>query len=71
MLPGIDPAYLDEGYCRTIVAGLTRLLPKGLGESQGLHLGGGAASIPNFLCHKFPQATQTIVEISKSVIVNC
>ena len=69
LLPGIDPLFLDEGYCRLIVTGLSRML--NLRQSKGLHLGVGGAVIPKYLRQNFPELRQVLVDISKSVLKNC
>jgi hypothetical protein len=59
MVTGIDIDYLDEGYCRSIVSGLSYFLR--IEEGKGLHLGGGGCTISKFLYHKCSNLFQTIV----------
>jgi spermidine synthase len=68
-VPGVSTVHLDEGYCRTVVAALNRLLE--LGNCRGLHLGAGGGAIPKYLHHFFPQSRHVLVDISKSVLLNC
>lgn len=61
MIVGIDKQYLDDSYCRVIVAGMANLIEKELKLCKVLHLGGGGCAISKYLYHTFDGITQTIV----------
>ena len=71
MVVGVDPTYLQEGYCQIIFTGIDKLLGEKIHASKGLHLGGGGALIPKFLQYNYENIEQTIVEKSESVIIHC
>ncbi|WP_320671147.1 spermidine synthase [Patulibacter defluvii] len=62
-----DPTHLELDYVARIGAALELLVPRGAPCSL-LHLGGGAFSLPRFVASTRPQAEQTVVERSASVV---